>query len=666
MKATFLFVFIVLLFGYSSKIQADTNLIVNEILPDATGADSGKEYVELYNISDTDINLNNAYLINTSQSGTSKKILLPSSKISAKSYFVFSEDLSLLQISNGLSLGSGKIALYNDFAKLELYNENVILHAVNYGDSKEGISWELDGPVCNNLQYSQQNSAGVFNSVGAQNCFEVVESVVSYPEVSIAQPLIKFSLDGVVWSDTISTFINRDVYFKYITDTNSVPNSVIWSDAYGNVITSPYKFSSVYNKGLSVEIDYNSQSVQAKSFDINIENNISNKVLITEAYPSPDTGDSEWIELYNNDVMTVDLANYILEEKSSSGVTNRRIPIGSFLLAPKSYYVIYEEDFNISLNNSGDEIYLIDINNNQIDKFIYKQVPNSQSVGRKLNEESFSNETFESFSPTPNKPNVFGESSKPVLTYQSLGNISSLEVGSEFLFNVNIVSFIDRYIFIQDSSATIKAKLTVPLESDLINTYVQLTAKVINLNGSINLEINPENIKVLDYLNLTPSTIPELLPTTDSIGRLVSFTGVIDQVYDNRIKVKLHDQLFNVYFNTPVNTLIIKKGSTINVTGVIDYYRASYRIIANEYTIPEVLSESISVSYPVSYLTKASSLIPQSYPEDNSRIYLVAFGYVALLFIFVIEIVNNRKYLIKRFNKIKSKIKIFNRPMIKY
>lgn len=90
----------------------------------------------------------------------------------------------------------------------------------------------------------------------------------------------------------------------------------------------------------------------------------TNKLLINEIYPSPLDGGYEWVEIYNSSEDVVDLSKYQLKD---GGVAAKKI-IGN--IEANGYYI-----FEISsgwLNNSGDILYLIEIDtNNIIDRLAY-------------------------------------------------------------------------------------------------------------------------------------------------------------------------------------------------------------------------------------------------------------------------------------------------------
>jgi hypothetical protein len=197
MKATF---FIIFLFFVSIcinlKIDAQTKIYITELLPDAIGSDSGKEFIELYSIEN--LSTKDWYIINTSQSGTTKKVNLPETSINKDTYFLIAEDLNIYTGAVGISIGSGKLAFYNDYGKIQLFNAQAnLLAEVSYGDSKEGASWESRGLLCSELQISLENSAGFKNKGEINSCTPQPVSYINKLEIT----KIEFSLDNLNWVD---------------------------------------------------------------------------------------------------------------------------------------------------------------------------------------------------------------------------------------------------------------------------------------------------------------------------------------------------------------------------------------------------------------------------------------------------------------------------------
>ena len=84
-------------------------------------------------------------------------------------------------------------------------------------------------------------------------------------------------------------------------------------------------------------------------------------LVISEVYPSPNTGEREWVELYNATAGTIDLTNWTMLEGGGS-TTNLTGEI-----SPGEYLVFYKS----SLNNAGDLITLKDATAQVIDEVSY-------------------------------------------------------------------------------------------------------------------------------------------------------------------------------------------------------------------------------------------------------------------------------------------------------
>jgi hypothetical protein len=77
------------------------------------------------------------------------------------------------------------------------------------------------------------------------------------------------------------------------------------------------------------------------------------------ANPSgPDTG-NEFIELYNDSAIAVDLKDWKIYDKTGIASPSKRFTFGNITLAPHDYLTLYNQrDFSFALNNSDEEIFL--------------------------------------------------------------------------------------------------------------------------------------------------------------------------------------------------------------------------------------------------------------------------------------------------------------------
>ncbi len=85
---------------------------------------------------------------------------------------------------------------------------------------------------------------------------------------------------------------------------------------------------------------------------------------INEIYPAPTTGDEEWVELYNDQPLSVDISTYTLTD-----ATNKKITLADKIIKPFGYAIATS---SAVLNNSGPEtINLKDLLGNILDAITY-------------------------------------------------------------------------------------------------------------------------------------------------------------------------------------------------------------------------------------------------------------------------------------------------------
>ena len=101
------------------------------------------------------------------------------------------------------------------------------------------------------------------------------------------------------------------------------------------------------------------------------------EIKINEIYPSPNSGEEEWVEFYNNGNESADLNNWQLDDIENGGGSPKFL---SLTIAPMSY-AIYSLSSGM-FNNSGDSVILKNQNNEKVDEFNYNTINNGTSYGR--------------------------------------------------------------------------------------------------------------------------------------------------------------------------------------------------------------------------------------------------------------------------------------------
>lgn len=186
---------------------------------------------------------------------------------------------------------------------------------------------------------------------------------------------------------------------------------------------------------------------------LNIQPQTINNVLISEVMASPENNQNEWIELYNNNDVTVRLDNWYLDDIENGGSSPKKFSLS----IDSKQYAVY--DFSTSIfNNSGDSVRLLDSNMFEKDSFQYEKTENGKSLGRI----SFTEDNFCLQNPSKginNNSCLYPSSSpSPVLSNTPLLQPSATIVPSEttapsnFLITINTQKPVDSIPSVIDKS----------------------------------------------------------------------------------------------------------------------------------------------------------------------------------------------------------------------
>lgn len=107
-------------------------------------------------------------------------------------------------------------------------------------------------------------------------------------------------------------------------------------------------------------------------------------LLLNEIFPNPAGRDNgqEWVEIYNPNEFLVNTKGYVLDDYTDQG--SAAMKLKEIEILPKSYYLIY--DPSVNLNNSNEEIQLLDPNGALLDKIFFIDGFEAQSYARVKNE----------------------------------------------------------------------------------------------------------------------------------------------------------------------------------------------------------------------------------------------------------------------------------------
>lgn len=89
-------------------------------------------------------------------------------------------------------------------------------------------------------------------------------------------------------------------------------------------------------------------------------------IQLSEIYPAPNSGEKEWVEVFNPNSQSIDLSNWKFEDFAG----NKRNLSGT--ISPNSWaYFEYSSGW---LNNGGDTVSLLDANGNSVESYSYSEI----------------------------------------------------------------------------------------------------------------------------------------------------------------------------------------------------------------------------------------------------------------------------------------------------
>lgn len=100
-------------------------------------------------------------------------------------------------------------------------------------------------------------------------------------------------------------------------------------------------------------------------------------IYLSEVMVYPETGEKEWVEIYNNNDFEVSLQNWYLDDVENAGSSPKIFS----LIIPQKSYAVWELSSSM-FNNDGDSVRILDFNKNLKDSFEYSAGVKNKTYGR--------------------------------------------------------------------------------------------------------------------------------------------------------------------------------------------------------------------------------------------------------------------------------------------
>lgn len=345
------------------SISFVSNIIINEILPNPKGDDSENEFIELKNLNNFDVDLENWYL----QDLSNTKFVLSSKKISTK------------------IPKNGFLVIYRKDSKIALNNTD-----------KDCLKlFQPDGTLVDSVCYSGKVLEDVSFAKNQKGDFEWTEKLTPGTENIILKP--NSPPTAQISANKEKAFVGEEVTFdgsdsfdpdgdelEFLWDfgDNTKKEGVYVSHSFSKPKTYTVSLEIKDEKGakdkatLKIEILEKKEGKLTTQTESRISQgfqNLSGQIFISEILPDPKGKDDEreFIEIFNNFSKEIDLSGWFLDDDEGQS-RPYKIPEGTKIL-PKQYLVFWRKETKIALNNSADKVRIFDPQNNLIDEVSFEK-----------------------------------------------------------------------------------------------------------------------------------------------------------------------------------------------------------------------------------------------------------------------------------------------------
>ncbi|MEP2376465.1 MAG: lamin tail domain-containing protein, partial [Ekhidna sp.] len=373
-------------FEYIETAEAEVgDVIINEFL--SNPIDDNDDFIELFNNSDKFIDMA-AWKV-SDKSATSED--LPSFILRPGEYLIiYDEDAATDYSGFGNALTIASLTLNNSNDQIEIVSgTDIQIDFLAYEDSQEdGVSLELVNPndPCRSLKNYIPSVDPSGSTPGQQN--SVFDDVIDTtpPGVMTIKAISSTELD-LSFSEALNKLAAETVGNYSIDGGISIISAALddSNDQLVHLVVDPLTSEDVRTLTINGVEDLCGNPVAGATVQfeyLEIEEAAPGDVLINEFLANPVNNNDDFIELYNNSTKFIDMGGWKISDESSTSEG-----LSSFIFKPGEYLIIYDEDATVdystfgnaltiaslTLNNSDDQIGIVDGSDLQIDFLIYEE-----------------------------------------------------------------------------------------------------------------------------------------------------------------------------------------------------------------------------------------------------------------------------------------------------
>jgi len=568
------------------KVQAVTDhLVINEVYYDTIGTDSNEEWIEIYNPTDTDLNISDWEIKEPSKPG----FRFPrGTEIGSKDYIVIAR--------NTLGFESLYPTLTADF-------EWSGMSLSNSGDVQ--ILQDSIGANIDVITYENGSFAGVVAHPGVptghsierqpkgedtNNCAnDFIDQNIPTPGIGIPSATILLPASNIretslelSWTKVLDGDFERYELYQALSEADLGKNSPIFEETNQDVVS--FKVQGLipgkkYYFMVRI-VDENEGYSNSNIIFATTKIEYSKAIILNEILPKPKKGtDFEFIELYNASDLVVDVSGWKLDDLLSGGSKPYIIPEGT-IINPRSYLVFYKTTTKIALNDSGDNVYLLAPNDEIVSATSYKNAGYDISWNWTGKEWAWSQRMTAAakniiIKPidknTPLKTTIQRAKKLPKNTLVQVKGIVSVFPGP----------FGKKIIYIQNQKAGIQIYFYKGNFPKLVlGHFIKIIGKTSSVSGEKRIRISKRSdIVILGKRKIIPLNLATA-NVRKYIGMLVRTDGAVVKTAGSTFYLDDGSGKIRVYFKKTTGIKIKKsKGDYFKITGIVSLTKAGPRIL---------------------------------------------------------------------------------------
>lgn len=319
------------------------------------------------------------------------------------------------------------------------------------------------------------------------------------------------------------------------------------------------------------------------------KNNFIGKIVISEVFPNPVGSDnSEWLEIYNADQLEINLKNWQLDdEEGGSAIYKIK---NDLIIKPGQYLIFPKEETKISFNNSEDSFRLLTPDGKVIEEIYYEDVQEGFSYARE------NNQWFWTKTVTPGAKNIILEASEEILENKNLSddqpiaielsNLRQLEVGTKVKVN-GVVSvgpgILGSQIFYLAGSGVQVYCYKKDFPKLKIGDLITVSGELADYRGETRIKITQQaDIKIIKKDQVIPIHQLKIDQINENLeGSLVSIEGQLIESSSGYWYIDDGSGEIKVYIksNTGIEKPKVKEGDWLKIIGVVSQYDDDYRLL---------------------------------------------------------------------------------------